>query len=144
MANAKLVREIIMHYSLLNFFSLTDSKSTFLPTVEKTLFSRARHPVGRPFRLSYTVSCMETESSCWVVWPSQSPDPKLVVTLPLYPEAHQQYQNIPATEQNAPGIHCCLFACWRGDELVSICMGWNAFIHNCEAVTAPGSNSFQS
>lgn len=92
-------------------------------------------PTEETFQIELHCVTHGTEQSCWVVWLSQSPDPKLVVTLPLHPQAHQQYQNILVTKQNAHGSHGCLFACWWGDELVSVCVGWRAFIHNCEAVT---------
>lgn len=62
-ARARLVKELIMQISLLDFFSLTDSESTCLSTVEKTLISVARHPLGRNFRSGPTVLHVELNSN---------------------------------------------------------------------------------
>lgn len=62
-ARARLVKELIMQISLLDFFSLTDSESTCLSTVEKTLISVARHLLGRNFRSGPTVLHMELNNN---------------------------------------------------------------------------------
>lgn len=52
-----------MLISLFDFFSLTDSESTCLSTVEKTLISMARHPLGRNFRSGPTVLHVELNNN---------------------------------------------------------------------------------
>lgn len=52
-----------MQISLLDFFSLTESKSTCLSTVEKTLISVARHPLGRNVRSGPSVLHVEVNNN---------------------------------------------------------------------------------
>lgn len=52
-----------MQIFLLDFFNLTDSESTCLSPIEKTLISVVRHPLGRNFRSGPTVLHVELNNN---------------------------------------------------------------------------------
>lgn len=99
-----------MQISLLDFFSLTDSESTCLSTVEKTLISVARHLLGRNSRSGPTVLDVELNNNagwrghCKVLIQGCLLFFYYVMQLTPYPRAHQQDQSMLVIEQNSHWI----------------------------------------
>lgn len=146
-----------MQISLLDFFSLTDSESPCLSSIEKTLISVVRHPPGRNFRSSPTVLHVDLNNNAAGVaianfW-SEAVCCCFIIGIQLVTLLSPGSPAVPEYARNRTefslGCLASFILAGLGVGVVvrigwqNIWVGWNAFINNYIAATIQGSVSFQ-
>lgn len=146
-----------MQISLLDFFSLTDFESPCLSSIEKTLISVVRHPLGRNFRSGPTALHVDLNNNAgwsgqckFLIWGC------LLLFYYSHPASYSLIPGPPAVPEYTRnrtefslGCLASFLLAGLGVRVVvkigwqNIWVGWNAFINNYIAATIQGSVSFQ-